>query len=107
VWRLIPDLTFDGSNVNAPTALFTVLPRANPGANYGPSNDPSVVSLQNYQNQKTYAVQQFTQQVYVRIRGRQMAFQVSSGVANDAFAGLGVQWQLGVPRIDIRPDGRR
>lgn len=100
VWRLIPDLTFDGSNVNGPTAMFTVLPRANPGANYGPSNDPSVVSAQNYQNQRTYAIQQFTQQVYVRIRGRQMAFQVSS----DA---LGVQWQLGVPRIDIRPDGRR
>jgi hypothetical protein len=43
---------------------------------------------------------QFTQQVYVRIRGRQMAFKVSSDE-------LGVQWQLGVPRIDIRPDGRR
>ncbi len=48
VWRLIPDLTFDGSSVNGPTAMFTVLPRANPGANYGPSNDPSVVSAQNY-----------------------------------------------------------
>ena len=107
VWRLIPDLTFDGSNVNAPTAQFTVLPRANPGANYGPSNDPSVVSAQNYINQRTYAIQQFTQQVYVRIRGRQMAFQVSSGVAGSATEGLGVQWQLGVPRIDIRPDGRR
>jgi len=108
VWRLIPDLTFDGSNVPAPTAMFTVLPRANPGANYGPSNDPSVVSAQNYSpTVRTYAVQQFTQQVYVRIRGRQMAFQVSSGIQNDAFAGLGVQWQLGVPRIDIRPDGRR
>jgi hypothetical protein len=100
VWRLIPDLTFDGSNVNGPSAMFTVLPRANPGANYGPSNDPSVVSAQNYQGQRTYAIQQFTQQVYVRIRGRQMAFQVSS----DA---IGVQWQLGVPRIDLRPDGRR
>jgi len=100
VWRLIPDLTFDGSNVNQPSCMFTVLPRTAPGANYGSSNDPSVISTQNYQNQKTYAVQQFTQQVYVRIRGRQMAFQVSSNT-------LGVQWQLGVPRIDIRPDGRR
>jgi hypothetical protein len=100
VWRLIPDLTFDGSNVNQPTAMFTVLPRANSGAPYGPSNNPDVVSAQNYQNQRTYAIQQFTQQVYVRIRGRQMAFQVSSNE-------LGVQWQLGVPRIDIRPDGRR
>jgi hypothetical protein len=107
VWRLIPDLTFDGSNVNAPTAMFTVLPRANPGANYGSSNDPSVVSAQNYAGQRTYAVQQFTQQVYVRIRGRQMAFQVSSGTTGSKTEGLGVQWQLGVPRIDIRPDGRR
>lgn len=100
VWRLIPDLTFDGSTVNQPTAMFTVLPRANSGAPYGNSNNPDVVSTQNYQNQRTYAIQQFTQQVYVRIRGRQMAFQVSSNE-------LGVQWQLGVPRIDIRPDGRR
>jgi hypothetical protein len=107
VWRLIPDLTFDGSNVNAPQAMFTVLPRANPGANYGSSNDPAVVSAQNYQGQKTYAVQQFTQQVYVRIRGRQMAFQVSSGTTGSKTEGLGVQWQLGIPRIDIRPDGRR
>ena len=100
VWRLIPDLTFDGSNVNQPMAMFTVLPRANSGAPYGNSNNPDVVSAQNYQNQRNYAVQQFTQQVYVRIRGRQMAFKVSSDE-------IGVQWQLGVPRIDIRPDGRR
>jgi hypothetical protein len=100
VWRLIPDLTFDGSNVNQPTAMFTVLPRANSGAPYGNSNNPDVVSTQNYQNTRTYAIQEFTQQVYVRIRGRQMAFKVSSDE-------IGVQWQLGVPRIDIRPDGRR
>ena len=100
VWRLIPDLTFDGSTVNQPIAMFTVLPRANSGAPYGSANNPDVVSAQNYQNQRNYAVQQFTQQVYVRIRGRQMAFKVSSDE-------LGVQWQLGVPRIDIRPDGRR
>jgi hypothetical protein len=100
VWRLIPDLSFDGSNVNQPSCMFTVLPRTFPGANYGSSNNPAVTSTQNYQGQQTYAIQQFTQQVYVRIRGRQMAFQVSSNT-------LGVQWQLGVPRIDIRPDGRR
>jgi hypothetical protein len=100
VWRLIPDLTFDGSTVNQPIAMFTVLPRANSGAPYGNANNPDVVSAQNYQNQRNYAVQQFTQQVYVRIRGRQMAFKISSDE-------IGVQWQLGVPRIDIRPDGRR
>jgi hypothetical protein len=66
-----------------------------------------VTSTQNYQNQITYNVQQFTQQVYVRIRGRQMAFKVSSGTTGSTTDGLGVQWQLGAPRIDIRPDGRR
>ena len=100
VWRLIPDLTFDGSSVNNPTAMFTTRPRAFPGSNYGASASPEVVSAQNYQTQRTYLVQQFTEQVYVRIRGRQMAFKVSSD-------GIGVQWQLGNSRIDIRPDGRK
>jgi hypothetical protein len=101
VWRLIPDLSFDGSNVNQPIVMFTVLPRANSGAPYGNSNNPDVVSAQTYSpTVRTYAIQQFTQQVYVRIRGRQMAFKVSSDE-------IGVQWQLGVPRIDIKPDGRR
>jgi hypothetical protein len=100
VWRLIPDLTFDGSYINNPTANFTVRPRTFPGANYGTSDNPTVTSTQNYQAQRTYTVQQFTEQIYVRIRGRQMAFKVSSNT-------LGVQWQLGVSRIDIRPDGRK
>jgi hypothetical protein len=100
VWRLIPDLTFDGSTVAAPTANFTVRPRNFPGTNYGTSNAPSVISANSYVTQTTYNIQQFTQQVYVRIRGRQMAFKISS-------TDLGTQWQLGAPRIDVRPDGRR
>ena len=100
VWRLIPDITFDGSSSAAPTAYFTVRPRQNPGSNYGTSNNPSVESAQSYASTTTYNVQQFTQQVFVRIRGRQMAFKVSS-------SDLGTQWQLGAPRIDVRPDGRR
>jgi hypothetical protein len=100
VWRLIPDITFDGSSSAAPTAYFTVRPRQNPGANYGTSDLPPVVSAQSYASTTTYNVQQFTQQVFVRIRGRQMAFRISS-------TDLGTQWQLGAPRIDVRPDGRR
>jgi hypothetical protein len=100
VWRLIPDLTFDGSTSATPTVYFTVRPRQNPGANYGSADNPAVASAQSYATTTTYNVQQFTQQVYVRIRGRQMAFKISS-------TDLGVQWQLGAPRIDVRPDGRR
>jgi hypothetical protein len=100
VTRIIPDVTFDGSTVNAPSLDFTVRPRQFPGTNYGASDSPTVTSAQNYQSTRYYTVQQFTEQVFVRIRGRQMAFKV---VSND----LGVAWQLGVPRIDTRPDGRR
>jgi len=100
VWRLIPDITFDGSTSAAPVSYFTVRPRQNPGSNYGTSNNPSVESAQSYASTTTYNVQQFTQQVFVRIRGRQMAFKISS-------SDLGTQWQLGAPRIDVRPDGRR
>jgi hypothetical protein len=99
-WRMIPDITFDGSYVNNPQVTFTLRPRYNPGANYSAANTPTVTSTQNYQAQRNYTVQQFTQIVYTRIRGRQMAFKVSSD-------GLGVNWQLGVPAIDVRADGRR
>ena len=100
VSRIIPDLTFDGSDVASPVVTFGVRPRQNPGANYGTSNNPDVVSVDNYLGQRYYNVQQFTQYVYVRVRGRQMAFRVGSD-------DLGVAWQLGVPRLDVRPDGRR
>jgi hypothetical protein len=99
-WRMIPDVTFDGSTVNNPAVTMTLRPRQNPGANYSAAASPEVISAQNYQGQRNYTVQQFTEIVYVRVRGRQMAFRISSD-------GLGVQWQLGVPALDIRPDGRR
>ena len=100
VWRMIPDVTFNGSTVNNPSVTMTLRPRQNPGSNYSASASPSVTSTQNYQAQRNYEVQQFTEIVYVRVRGRQMAFRINSD-------GLGVQWQLGVPSLDIRPDGRR
>jgi hypothetical protein len=105
VWRIIPDITFDGSNTTGATTVnpavqFTVRPRQNPGSGYGVSPSPTVKSAQSYAGQTTYTVQQFTEIVYSRIRGRQMAFKVSSDT-------LGTQWQLGVPRIDVRPDGRQ
>jgi hypothetical protein len=100
VWRMIPDISFNGSTVNNPKVTFTVLPRQNPGAQYGSSDLPIVASGQNYVGQSTYEVQQFTQYAYCRIRGRQMSLVISS---ND----IGVHWQLGVPRLDIKPDGKR
>ena len=100
VWRIVPDVTFDGSTGTAPVVNMTMLPRQNPGATYGSTDNPTVTSGNNYTSQRTFSVQQFTQYAYVRIRGRQMALQISSNT-------LGTQWQLGSPRLDTRADGRR
>ena len=103
VWRMIPDITFDGSTTpapNTPQVTFSVRPRQNPGSPYGTADVPTVASTQSYANQRNYTVQEFTQIVYTRLRGRQMAFKIISDT-------VGTQWQLGVPRIDVRPDGRR
>ena len=105
VWRMIPDITFDGSDTTGATSdkpyvQFTMRPRQNPGAAYNTAPDPTVESKQSYAGQTTYNVQEFTEIVYTRVRGRQMAFRVESN-------SIGTQWQLGVPCIDIRADGRR
>ena len=100
VWRILPDVNFNGSTTNGPTVTMTVKPRENSGTPYGTADNPQVQSAQNYTNAPAYTVQEFTGQVYTRLRGRQLAFRIES-------TGLGVAWQLGSPRIDIRPDGRR
>jgi len=106
VWRMLPDITFDGSTTPSPlepTVTMTMRPRQNPGSGYGTTLSPAVTSQNNYSpvtGQSVYTVQQFTEIIYSRVRGRQMAFKIESNT-------LGTQWQLGVPRIDVRPDGRQ
>jgi hypothetical protein len=79
---------------------MTLKPRYNSGSAYGTADVPVVTSADNYTLGPQYTIQQFTGEVYTRLRGRQMAFRISS-------EGLGVAWQLGTPRIDIKNDGRR
>jgi len=100
VWRILPDVNFNGSNVNNPYVTMTVKPRQNSGTAYGAADIPTVQSSQNYTTIPQYTIQQFSGQVYTRLRGRQMSFRIESN-------SLGVAWQLGSPRIDVRPDGRR
>lgn len=100
VWRILPDVNFNGSNVNNPFVTMTVKPRQNSGAPYGPTDNPQVDSYNNYAPVRQYTIQQFNGQVYTRLRARQMAFRIESN-------SLGVAWQLGSPRIDIKQDGRR
>ena len=100
VWRILPDINFNGSNINNPQVTMTVKPRRNSGSPYGTADNPDVISANNYGASSVYNIQEFTGQVYTRLRGRQLAFRIESTT-------LGVSWQLGSPRIDIRPDGRR
>ena len=94
VWRMLPDLNFTGSTASSPSVTLTVKPRQNSGSNYTAADQPTVTRT------SVIPIQQYTGQVYTRIRGRQMAFRVDS-------ADLGVAWQMGMMRIDLRPDGRR
>ena len=101
VWRVIPDLTFRGSTgVSAPQCTLTLLPLQNSGSGY--TNPPSVggTSYATIQRTATAPIEEFTDQVYIRVRGRQMVFKVDS-------TQIGTTWQLGAPRIDIKTDGRR
>jgi hypothetical protein len=102
VWRMLPDINFNSSTTNQPSVTLQLQPRLNSGSAYNTGTDnPTVQSTQNFSiNVPAYTVNQFTGQVYTRVRGRQMAIRIES-------TGIGVAWQLGTPRIDIRLDGRR
>jgi hypothetical protein len=101
VWRVIPDLTFRNSSGDlTPQCTMTLIPYQNSGS--GPNDPESVAgsSSASIQRIASAPVEEFTGQIYIRVRGRQMIFKVDSNR-------LGTAWQLGAPRIDIKPDGRR
>lgn len=101
VWRLLPDITFRGSdNSTTPQVIMTLLPLQNSGSGYNTPASEGGVDFGAVARVGTYTVEQFTQQINVRVRGRQMAFRVESNQ-------VGTTWQLGAPRMDIRQDGRR
>jgi len=92
--KLIPDLTFENSISDAPTVDFTLQARNFPGGAYLQSDTSGVTQS------ATTPVEQFTEQTWIRLRGRSFAVKVESNTTD-------TQWRLGTPRVDIRPDGRR
>ena len=89
--RIIPDLSFSGSTANTPTATMYIKPRNFPGNAYTNVDSENVIET---------SVDVYTEQIFMRARARQMAIEIES-------TDLDVQWQLGSPRLDGRPDGRR
>jgi hypothetical protein len=100
IWRMLPDITVRGSTVNNPKGTMYLLPLKNSGSGY--NVPPSVGGVNNAEVTRTAVlpIEEFTGQVYTRVRGRQLSIKFES-------TDLGVAWQLGAPRIDVRPDGRR
>lgn len=89
--RIIPDINFQGSTANTPTATMYIKPRNFPGNAYSNIDSGNVIET---------SVDVYTEQIFLRARARQMAIEIES-------TDLDVQWQLGSPRLDGRPDGRR
>ena len=92
--KLIPDLTFENSISDAPTVDFTLQARNFPGGAYLQTDTSGVTQS------ATTPVEQFTEQTWIRLRGRSFAVKVESDTTD-------TQWRLGTPRVEIRPDGRR
>jgi hypothetical protein len=92
--RVIPDLTFRNSTNASPTATLTIKARNFPGGAYFASDSDPVTKT------TSLPVEQFTNELYVRLRGRSMSLRVESNQTNTA-------WRLGDPRLDLRTDGRK
>ena len=92
--RLIPDITFENSSASSPAVSMTLSTRPFPGSEYTGTTSNTVT------RSATVPIEQFTEQVFVRLRGRSFSFKIDS-------SDTGVEWRLGTPRVDLRPDGRR
>tara|TARA_R110000803_G_C11975973_1_gene320174 strand:+ start:58 stop:2097 length:2040 start_codon:yes stop_codon:yes gene_type:complete len=92
--KIIPDITFRDSTADQPTVTMTLETRNFPGANYSNSNSGLVVKT------ASVPVEQFTDQFFLRLRGRSFNFKIES-------SNVGVKWRLGSPRVEVRLDGRR
>jgi hypothetical protein len=89
--RILPDVSFAGSTAASPEIYMTLKPRNFPGSSYETEPDLPIIET---------TVDQYTNQVFIRTRARQIGFKIGS-------EGLDVQWQLGTPRVEGRSDGRR
>ena len=92
--QVIPDITFNGSTSVNPDVSFTMKSRNNPGANFNQTTENTT------QRSATTPVEQFTQKLDYRLRGRSFALRIDS-------TSLGTKYKLGTPRVDVRVDGRR
>ena len=92
--KMIPDVDFRDSTALLPDVDITLDVKNVPDGTYSKTETDTFVKTQ------AASVSARTEQLYFRLRGRQMRFKIASD-------DLGVTWRLGSPRLDIRTDGRR
>ena len=94
VRRLIPDVTFRNSTNSAPQVDFTVDAFNYNGGLQVSSDTANIVKS------ASVPIEQYTEKVDLRVRGRSIAIKISSDQ-------VGTTWRTGLNRLDIRPDGKR
>ena len=92
--QMLPDVTFNGSTGSTPTVSFTLKAKNSSGGNFLQTESKDTT------RSTTTPIEQFTDKIDYRVRGRSFAIKVES-------TGTGVKYKLGTPRVDMRPDGRR
>ena len=92
--QMLPDVTFNGSTSSTPTVSFTLKAKNSSGGNFLQTESKDTT------RSTTTPIEQFTEKIDYRVRGRSFAIKVES-------TGTGVKYKLGTPRVDMRPDGRR
>jgi hypothetical protein len=99
VRRVLPDITFRGSTANSPTGTLTLVPMKNSGSGFNSPESVGGDSNAAITRTATAPIEQFTGQVFIRVRGRQLIMKFES-------TEIGTTWQLGSMRLDMKPDGR-
>jgi len=100
VHRILPDVTFRKSTATSPQVTMTLIPMQNSGSGYNVPQSQGGSNVAKVTRTATAPIEQFTGQVFIRLRGRQMIFKIEGNQLN-------LQWQLGTPRLDIQKDGMR
>ena len=92
--RVLPDITFDGSSSPTPVVKFTLGSYDKPGEDVSDTVNGTVIK------EASETVEKYTSELFLRLRGRAFSVKIEN-------TGTGAQWRLGIPRVDVRPDGKR
>jgi hypothetical protein len=100
IWRMLPDFTFYGSTATNPQVTMSFYPMLNSGSGYSTPQSVGNISTGAITETATYPIEQFTGQVNIRVRGRQIYFTIAGNQLN-------LSWQSGIHRFDWKSDGLR